>query len=78
MESIEEFNKLIENPKLIYCPICILANKQDKPNSLKENEVIDFFQLKKITNRNYEIILTSFEGDFEHHFGLESVIFFLH
>jgi hypothetical protein len=33
-ESIEEFNKLLQHSSLIYVPFCILANKQDRTESL--------------------------------------------
>ncbi len=38
-EAKEEFKKLMEDPRLIYTPICIVANKQDKPNAIKEERV---------------------------------------
>jgi hypothetical protein len=50
-ESVDAFYKMIKDPLLEYTPICILANKQDMPDAIKKEEVIEVRLLPIYSNR---------------------------
>eukprot|EP01118_Nematostelium_gracile_P012818 TRINITY_DN4741_c0_g1_i2.p1 TRINITY_DN4741_c0_g1~~TRINITY_DN4741_c0_g1_i2.p1 ORF type:complete len:216 (-),score=46.26 TRINITY_DN4741_c0_g1_i2:58-705(-) len=74
-ESSNELKKIVTDPKLIYTPIAIIANKQDKEGAIQEEEIIKRFHLHDlpVTNK-YQIFLTSFLGDFEQHEGVDKLL----
>jgi ADP-ribosylation factor-like protein 8 len=46
-----ELHNLLEKPQLSSIPLLVLGNKNDLPESLKVDQVIDKMELKSITNR---------------------------
>jgi len=74
-ESYEEFKKVMSNSQLIYTPVAIVANKQDKEGAVQEDEVIKALHLDQLgSNFKYKVFLTSFAGDFSDHLGLEGLL----
>jgi len=74
-ESEETFKKVILNEQLSYVPIAIVANKQDKEDSIKEEDVVDMLHLDELsTSVKYKIFGTSFGGEFTEHFGFDKIL----
>jgi len=73
-ESIEELKKLISDPDLKFCPVILMANKQDLHGALNKEEIIQRFQLEEVNDRKWAVIPSSFVGDFENHSGLNDVL----
>jgi GTPase SAR1 family protein len=40
-ENKEEFQKLLKDERLIYVPVCVMANKQDKKDAIDDEQVIE-------------------------------------
>ncbi|ODV93028.1 hypothetical protein PACTADRAFT_47325 [Pachysolen tannophilus NRRL Y-2460] len=53
-----EFYKVINDKELKNCLIAVLANKQDIPNALKPQELIEKLELDSITDHNWSVIPT--------------------
>jgi len=73
-ESVKEFTTLIQDPKLIYVPVCVVANKQDKDGVLKEEDVVKMFGLSDLKERKTCVFPTSFAGEFSEHFGVDAIL----
>jgi len=74
-ESEEEFKKVMSNPKVVYVPVAIVANKQDKTNAINEEQVKEILHLDSLpSTTKYKIFGTSFGGEFTEHFGLDKVL----
>ena len=58
VECAEEIQKVINNPNLNSIPILVLANKQDLPNVMSSDEIVEKLGLKLFNNR-YHIQETS-------------------
>ncbi|KAH3663709.1 hypothetical protein OGAPHI_005110 [Ogataea philodendri] len=57
-EAKKELYKVINDRELTGCLLCVLANKQDLPHSMKQAELAKFLELESIQNHNWCIIPT--------------------
>jgi len=73
-ESIEEFKKITENENLIFVPLCIVANKQDKVGAIKSDTFEELFRISELRDRKTFIFETSCVGDFPNHLGVDNLL----
>ena len=52
-EAAEEFHKVINDENMFAVPVVIIANKQDLPNAISCEELVQRLSLNKIKNRWY-------------------------
>lgn len=58
-EAVNKLMDIIDDDKLKSVPILIFANKQDTKESLKEEEILKYFEGDRLTNRSSHIQLSS-------------------
>lgn len=54
-ESVEQLKKVLLDPKLIYVPVCIIANKQDLKDAITEEKVKEVI-LFNLSFENFDFI----------------------
>jgi ADP-ribosylation factor protein 1 len=54
-EAAEELSAILKNDALKHCPFIVLANKQDLPKAIKEDELKVKFALENLTGRTWKI-----------------------
>lgn len=58
-EAREELDRMLQEDELRYCPLIVLANKQDLPNAMGVSEIAEKMDLFKLPNREWAIHPTS-------------------
>lgn len=75
----------MKDERLIYVPVCILANKQDKKDAITDSQVsevnfipkklnLKLLKLEEHKERKFLVVKTCFGGEFENQFGFEQVL----
>ena len=59
IEASEEFQGVLRNPELQNAPILIFANKQDLPNSMGVNEIMEKMKLHSLNSNKWHIQSTN-------------------
>jgi small GTP-binding protein len=55
-ESVDLFKKTIHHPLLLNKPLLILANKQDKVDTLSSSKISELLKLKELGNQNIAVV----------------------